>query len=179
MQPPFKHPPSVYTAQDTTFVSLKIKISALHSGILSTQPQQQQKIDFKWSRPEPASYKPVVLYCGGFLPIWHTESLNNSAKWSKQCSGFHKQQGLGVSLGRLSFLICKMWPLHWSSLESHPAPSLSAPGTQQTGAGSGQGVLPEAALEGRGRKGGGRGRRGTWTWNSFRQKRATNLKPSS
>lgn len=69
MQPPFKHPPSVYTAQDTTFVSLKIKISALHSGILSTQPQQQQKIDFKWSRPEPASYKPVVLYCGGFLPI--------------------------------------------------------------------------------------------------------------
>jgi hypothetical protein len=29
--------PSVYTVQGTTFVSLKIKIRALHSGIISTQ----------------------------------------------------------------------------------------------------------------------------------------------
>lgn len=61
----------------------------------------------------------------------------------------------------------------------------SRPGTQRTGPGSARGALPDAALDGRGQ--GGRrqegetegGERGTWTCNSFRQERATNLKPSS
>lgn len=40
----FKHPLSIYTVQGTTFVSLKIKIRALYSGIISTQHQQKNTL---------------------------------------------------------------------------------------------------------------------------------------